>query len=105
MNKKLAKELKSYLLIALGSSVYAFGYVMFFLPNQIPLGGIIGLATIFNTLFAAPLGITNILLNVAIFLLFCGGYHKMEQIFFSGQMLSGNFNGIGVVRGEQRLRP
>jgi len=79
MNKKLAKELKSYLLIALGSSVYAFGYVMFFLPNQIPLGGIIGLATIFNTLFAAPLGITNILLNAPLLI---GGIKMLGRDFF-----------------------
>lgn len=76
--KKLKREIKNYLFIALGSAIYAFGYVMFFLPNEIPLGGIIGLATIFNTLLSAPLGITNILLNAPLLI---GGMKLLGRDF------------------------
>lgn len=76
---KVLKTIRDYALIALGSSIYAFGFIMFLMPNEIPLGGIIGIALIFNTLWGAPLGIFNILLN---FPLIAGGMKYLGKEFF-----------------------
>ena len=79
-NNKILKTVSEYALIALGSTIYAFGFIMFLLPNEIPLGGIIGIATIFNTLWGAPIGIFNVLLNLP--LIATGMKFLGKQFFF-----------------------
>ena len=53
---------------------------MFLLPCKLSTGGIAGLATILYYLFKIPMGITNIVLNVPLFLL--SGY-KIGKSFFA----------------------
>lgn len=62
--------LKSALLIALGSAIYAVGFLWCFQPNDIAFGGVTGLAQILNHLFSfIPVGVTVIVLNIPLFLL------------------------------------
>lgn len=71
------KALLSFLVITLGSAIFAVGFVWFFQPNEIASGGLTGIAQIINHLIPAfPVGITLIVLNIPLFLLglkFIGG--------------------------------
>ena len=48
---KIMKTLRDYVLITIGMAIYSFGFLMFLLPNEIPFGGIVGIATVTNTLW------------------------------------------------------
>lgn len=62
--------IKSALLIAFGSAIYAVGFVWCFQPNDIAFGGLTGLAQILNHLFSfIPVGVTVIVLNIPLFAL------------------------------------
>jgi len=64
------KYLRSFLIITLGSAVFALGFVWCFQPNDIASGGLTGIAQIINHIFpAVPVGITVIVLNIPLFLL------------------------------------
>ena len=54
--------------VIFGAAVVALGISMFLLPCKLSTGGIAGLATILYYLFKIPMGITNIVLNVPLFL-------------------------------------
>ena len=66
--------------IIFGSIVMAFGISMFLLPCRLSTGGISGLATISYYLFKIPMGVTNIILNIPLFIF--SGY-KIGKIFFA----------------------
>ena len=62
--------IKSYVLIALGSVIYAFGFDLFYAPNDVALGGITGLAQVINHVIPAlPVGVLTIAMNIPLFLL------------------------------------
>ena len=66
----LKKSLLSFLLITLGSAIYAVGFVWCFQPNSIASGGLTGVAQLINHLFPAlPVGTLVIILNIPLFLL------------------------------------
>lgn len=68
--KDLKKQLLSFLIITLGSAIFALGFVWFFQPNDIASGGLTGLAQVVNHLFPfLPVGATVIVLNIPLFLL------------------------------------
>ena len=56
-----------FLMIILGSTVYAVGFQFFMYPNSITSGGIIGIAMIINELTTLPVGTMTIILNVPLF--------------------------------------
>lgn len=56
-----------FLMIILGSAVYAVGFQFFMYPNSITSGGIIGIAMIINELTKLPVGTMTIILNVPLF--------------------------------------
>lgn len=66
--------------VILGSIIMAFGISMFLLPCKLSTGGVSGLATIVYYLFKIPMGITNIILNVPLFIF--SGY-KIGKSFFA----------------------
>lgn len=66
--------------VIFGAAVMALGISMFLLPCKLSTGGIAGLATILYYLFKIPMGITNIVLNVPLFLF--SGY-KIGKSFFA----------------------
>ena len=64
------REVKSYVLIVLGAVIHAVAFNMFLGPNQIPMGGLSGLAQIINFLVPIlPVGTMNMLMNVPLLLL------------------------------------
>ena len=66
----MVKRLRSYAIIALGSVLFALAFDMFYIPNDIALGGATGLAQVINALLPLlPVGLCSILLNVPLFLL------------------------------------
>ena len=46
----IKREVKSYVLIVLGALIHALAFNLFLGPNQIPMGGLSGLAQIINFL-------------------------------------------------------
>mgnify|MGYP004531265081 CR=1 FL=1 len=69
MNKKIIKIwVQDIAEIILGSIIMAFGISMFLLPCKLSTGGISGIATISYYLLKVPMGITNIVLNVPLFI-------------------------------------
>jgi uncharacterized membrane-anchored protein YitT (DUF2179 family) len=64
------REVKSYVLIVLGAVIHALAFNMFLGPNQIPMGGLSGLAQIINFLVPIlPVGTMNMVMNVPLLLL------------------------------------
>lgn len=45
-SKQMAREMKDYVIIALGMILYGIGWTLFLLPNQITVGGLPGIASI-----------------------------------------------------------
>ena len=69
MNKKLLHELKSLIIIAAASFIYAVGISLFLDPNQLAPGGVTGIAVILNRLVNIETGTLYFLLNVPIVIL------------------------------------
>ncbi len=70
MNKKaIYKGLKDILIYFLGALIYSSAVTMFISSNEISPGGITGIATALNYLFALPSGIVLFLLNIPILVL------------------------------------
>ena len=67
---KKSRIIKNMLLITLGSFIYAFAFNWLFIPNNIVMGGLTGLAQTLNRFIpGVPVGITVILMNVPLFIL------------------------------------
>ena len=66
----MKREVKSYVFIILGAVIHAVAFNMFLGPNQIPMGGLSGLAQIINFLIPIlPVGTMNMVMNVPLLLL------------------------------------
>ncbi len=61
------RHLIQYAVIVLGSAIYALGFQMFMLPNNIVAGGVTGIAMIINAFTHWPIGLMVILINIPIF--------------------------------------
>lgn len=57
-----------YLIIVVGSIVYAVGFQFFMYPNSIVSGGVVGIAMIINYFSHLPVGVLTIILNLPLFL-------------------------------------
>ncbi len=57
---------KKYILLAVGSTIYALGFSLFFIPNKIVTGGLLGIGNIIYHITSFPPGLTSILLNVVL---------------------------------------
>ena len=66
---KLHRQLVKYLLIVLGSVIYAVGFQFFMFPNNIVSGGITGISMIFNHFTHWPVGMMVLVMNVPLFLI------------------------------------
>ena len=73
------EELLNYLLITLGSLVFALGQLYFIKPLHIPMGGVSGVALVTNFLWNLPIGVVTIVLNIPLFFL---GWRTMGREFF-----------------------
>ena len=66
----MKREVKSYVFIILGAVIHAVAFNMFLGPNQIPMGGLSGLAQIINFLIPIlPVGTMNMVMNIPLLLL------------------------------------
>ena len=75
MNKE---QLTAWVQIAAGCLVGALAYPWFLVPNHIAPGGLTGLATVLNYLFALPVGTTSLVMNIPLFLV---GWRAMGGAF------------------------
>lgn len=70
MTKKQVKTgIIDILVFVLGSALYSVGVLCFAAPNNIAPGGATGLATVFNYLLGAPIGLTVLIINIPLILL------------------------------------
>ena len=74
-----------YLLIVLGSCIFASGIAIFIKPAMISMGGVAGIALIGNYLTGLPLGVASIVLNVPLFIF---GYNLLGREFFFKTIVS-----------------
>lgn len=64
---RAAAKALDYILMAVGTALYAVALESFLLPNRVSPGGVAGLASIANYLFNLPTGFITLLLNVPLF--------------------------------------
>ena len=70
MNKqKILSLVIKYLVIVLGSAIYATGFSFFLYPNSVVTGGVTGIAMIINYLTQIPVGVLTIIMNIPLFIL------------------------------------
>ena len=67
--QQLLRETKDYLLIALGMIMYAVGWTVFLLPNNLPSGAVPGIASVVYWSTGFPVQYTYLLINFALLLL------------------------------------
>ncbi|MGV8146117.1 MAG: YitT family protein [Alkaliphilus sp.] len=68
MKNKLHKTLFEYIMIAGGCALMAAGIFFFFAPNTIAPGGVSGLAVVIQKATGFPIDITNLIINVPLFI-------------------------------------
>lgn len=66
--KKLIKNTTDYLIIFAGAIIYSLSVAVFTADNNIAPGGVTGLATMLNYLFALPIGMFVIVMNIPLFI-------------------------------------
>lgn len=69
MSRSLLREVKRALLITLGSSILAFGVVLFLAPNRIATGGTPGMAILLHSVIKQPIGVLMLAINLPLLLL------------------------------------
>jgi uncharacterized membrane-anchored protein YitT (DUF2179 family) len=80
------------LVTLVGSAVFAFGFAVFLMPNDMNAGGISGLAqVIVEVLGVGSVGLFSILINLPLFIL--GGL-KIGKKFFAGSLLGMVFSSV-----------
>ena len=57
-----------YLKIIVGAVIYAASFRFFIYPNDVVLGGVVGIATILNYLTELPVGVMTIVFNIPLFI-------------------------------------
>ncbi|MFA5576607.1 MAG: YitT family protein [Tissierellaceae bacterium] len=67
--EKWYRTLYSYLLIAIGSLIMAMALVYFLAPNTIAPGGVTGFAVVIEKIGSIPIYVTNLALNIPLFIL------------------------------------
>lgn len=68
-DEKWYKELATYIFLAIGVLLMAMSLEYFLGPNTIAPGGVSGFAVVINKLFNIPIYITNLALNIPLFIL------------------------------------
>ncbi len=58
-----------YLLVVIGSALFAAGFQFFLYPNAIIVGGVSGIAMIINMLTDLPVGVLTIIMNIPLFVI------------------------------------
>ncbi|WP_055107792.1 YitT family protein [Paenibacillus ihumii] len=66
---RLTSYLRTMLPIMLGTAIYAFGLLYFIIPNQLMEGGVTGVTILLNYAFGISPSVSNLVLNIPLFLL------------------------------------
>lgn len=83
--KQIWNHIRWLVLTAIGSAIFALGFALFLIPNEINTGGISGLAMILRELLGfGSVGILTLLMNIPLFLI--GGL-KIGRRFFAGSLV------------------
>ncbi|MGT2865381.1 YitT family protein [Streptococcus fryi] len=69
MNQRKRANLFDLMMIALGTAIYAFGFVYFNMANHLAEGGVAGITLIINRLTGFDPGYATLLLNVPLFIM------------------------------------
>ncbi|MEG1593453.1 MAG: YitT family protein [Oscillibacter sp.] len=81
----IKKQLKLYTIVTIGSLIFALAFDWFFVPNQVGLAGVTGLAQVVNALVPlAPVGVAAFALNIPLFLAgwrFLGRHMLISSLF------------------------
>lgn len=76
---------KSYVVITLGSILYALAYNIFYAPNLVAMGGLTGLGQVLNAIIPAlPVGTMVFIMNVPLFFLgwkYIGGHLLVSSLY------------------------
>lgn len=89
--EKLPGIVRDYVLMTIGSACIALALNIFLVPNNVIFGGLTGIATILNTLFGFPIGVTSLILNIPLFVVglrYLGGFAFGTRTMYSTVMLS-----------------
>lgn len=90
---------KNYLIVALGSALFAVAFDVFYAPNDVAMCGVTGLAQVINRLIPAlPVGTLSFCINVPIFLLGWRmlGFHLLATSLFSTVVSSAVIDLLGL---------
>ena len=68
-NNKLKTEIISYLLLILGSALFAVGDVMFVNPYHLAPGGVYGLANVFNALWGWKISVAGVCMDIPLLII------------------------------------
>jgi len=82
-NKRYSKFIE-YIGITVGCALMGLGLVLFLQPNTIAPGGVTGLAIVIQTLTGVPIDITNLVINIPLFIagiLLLGGAFGMKTAY------------------------
>jgi len=82
-NKRYSKFVE-YIGITVGCALMGLGLVLFLQPNTIAPGGVTGLAIVIQTLTGVPIDITNLVINIPLFIagiLLLGGAFGMKTAY------------------------
>ena len=104
----MKKKLKSYAITTLGALIFALAFDWFFVPNQVAMGGVTGLAQVINALVPqASVGVLTIILNVPLFL--AGwkfiGWHLLASSLYAMAVSSLAIDGIAAVHSFAPVDP
>ena len=67
-NSTAMRRIITYIVIVIGSIIYAVGFQFFMYPNSIVSGGAVGIAMIINKLIPVPVGLMTIIINIPLFI-------------------------------------
>ncbi len=68
-NTKIKTEIYSYLLLVLGSALFAVGDVMFVNPYHLAPGGVYGLANVFNALWGWKISVAGVCMDIPLLII------------------------------------
>ena len=90
----MKKQIKSYAIIALGSLIFSLAFDMFYIPNDIALGGATGLGQVINALLPVlPVGLLSILINVPLFIV---GWRYLGFRMLATSLFSMAVSSVGI---------
>ena len=75
---KVKALVQDYLMIAIGSAIYALGVSIFIVPSKIALGGVTGIAAILYQLTGFPVGTASLIINIPLIVI---GFWKLGHQF------------------------